>query len=62
MWKARNKVAFKDEVFSLQRIKTSFVFLLLSEMKLFIVDGPLTIAGFVDFVGCELRVSFVHTS
>ena len=53
MWKARNMVAFKDEVLSLQRLKCSFVFLLWSETELSIVGGPSTLTGFIDRVGCK---------
>ena len=30
-----------------------FLFLLWSEIKLFIENGPLTIDGFIDWVGCK---------
>ena len=53
IWKARNGVAFKDEVLSIQHLKTSFVNLLWSETKLSIVGGPLIIVGFIDWVGCK---------
>ena len=48
IWKARNGVAFKDEVFSIQQLKTSFVYLIWWETKLSIVGGPLSIVGFID--------------
>ena len=51
IWKARNKIAFEDSVLSLQRLKTSFVYLLWSETKLWIKDGPSTLIDFVDWVG-----------
>ena len=48
VWKARNRLAFKDDVLSIQRLKYSFVLSLWSEAKLFIVDHPLTIVSFID--------------
>ena len=48
IWKARNKIAFEDSVLSLQRLKASFVYLLCSETKLWIKDGPSTLIDFVD--------------
>ena len=54
VWKARNGIVVKDEAFSLQRMETSFVFLLWSKTKLSIGDGPSTIAGFIDWLGCKL--------
>lgn len=44
---------YKDEVFSLQQVKTSFVYLLWLETKVSIVDGPMTFVGFVGCVGCK---------
>ena len=32
-WKVRNRIVFKDEIFSTQKVKTSFVFLLWSKTK-----------------------------
>ena len=51
VWKARNSIAFEDDVLSIQRLKSSFVFLLWSETNLFIKDGPSTLVGFLDWVG-----------
>ena len=51
VWRARNSVAFKDEEFPIQRLKSSFVSLLRLETKLSIVDGPSTLIGFIDWVG-----------
>ena len=48
VWKARNKIVFNDEFFSLQRETTSLVFLLWIEAKKIIQDGPSSIAGFID--------------
>ena len=48
VWKARNKFAFEEEVLSIQRLKTSFVYFLWSETKLFIKDRPSTL---LDWVG-----------
>ena len=51
VWKARNSIAFEDDVLSIQRLKSPFVFLLWSETNLFIKDGPSTLVGFLDWVG-----------
>ena len=39
VWKARNDV-FRDDVLSIQKLKFSFVNLLLSETNLIMEDGP----------------------
>ena len=49
-WKARNRLAFKDDVLSIQRLKYSFLSFW-SKAKLFIVDCPLTIVSFIDWLG-----------
>ena len=46
-------VAFKDAVFSIHWLKSSFVFLLWLGTKLSIVGGPSTLLGFIDWVGCK---------
>ena len=51
VWKARNRLAFKDNVLSIQRLKYSFVLSLWSEAKLFIVDCPSTIVSSIDWLG-----------
>ena len=40
VWKARNGIAFRGDMLSIQNLKASFVFLLWSETKLSMVDGP----------------------
>ena len=50
-WKVRNRLAFNDDVLSIQRLKYFFVFSLWSEAKLFIVDYPLTIVSFINWLG-----------
>ena len=46
---------FKDEYFfSLQRVRTTFVFLLWTETRKIIQDDLSNIAGFIDRVGCKL--------
>ena len=50
VWKARNRLAFKDDVLSIQRLKYSFLSFW-SKAKLFIVDCPLTIVSFIDWLG-----------
>ena len=39
---------FEDDVLSIQRLKSSFVFFFWLETKLFIKDGPSTLVGFID--------------
>ncbi|RVW43414.1 putative ribonuclease H protein [Vitis vinifera] len=51
VWKARNHLAFKDDVISIQRLKYSFLCSLWSEAKLFIVECPQTLVNFIDWVG-----------
>ena len=51
VWKARNRTTFEDSMSSIQRLKASFVYLLWSETKLFIKDGPSTLIDFIDWVG-----------
>ena len=50
VWKARNRLAFNDDVLSIQRLKYLFVFSLWSEAKLFIADCPLTLVSFIDWL------------
>ena len=51
IWKARNRLAFNDDVLSIQRLKYFFIFSLWSEAKLFITDRPQTLVGFFLLVG-----------
>ena len=53
IWKTRNKIAFTDDVLSIQKLKTSFVLHLWSETKLSIEDGPSTLVTFIDWLGCR---------
>ncbi|KAJ9684352.1 hypothetical protein PVL29_016699 [Vitis rotundifolia] len=50
VWKARNRLAFKDDMLSIQCLKYSFILSFWSETKLFIDDCPLTIANFIDWL------------
>ena len=50
IWKARNSIAFEDGVLSIQKLKISFVYLLWSETKLWIKDGPSTLIDFIEWV------------
>ena len=52
-WKARNIIAFEDSVLSIQKLKASFVYLLLLETKLFIKGGLLTLIDFIDWVDSQ---------
>ena len=51
VWKIRNRIAFEDDVLSIQGLKTYFLNSLWSETKLFIKDGPSTFFEFIDWVG-----------
>ena len=50
VWKVRNRLAFNDDVLSIQRFKYFFVFSLWSKAKLFITDRPLTLVSFIDWL------------
>ena len=54
IWKARNYIVFEDKPFSLQKAKTSFLFLLWSETKASISNGPLTLAKVYRLVGLHV--------
>ena len=58
IWKARNKIDFEDSVLSIQRLKASFMYLLWSETKLWIKNGPSTLIDFVDWVCSRWRRRF----
>ena len=49
--KTRNGIVFKDEVLSIQRLKSLFVHLFWSETKTFLVEGPMSFVHFIDCVG-----------
>ena len=51
VWKVRNRLTFKDDMLSIQRLKYSFILSFWSETKLFIDDCPLTIVNFIDWLG-----------
>ena len=51
VWRARNRIAFEDDMLSIQRLKSSFVYFLWLEIKLFIKDSLSTLVGFIDWVG-----------
>ena len=53
VWKERNRLAFKDESLSIQRLKQSLILTLWAEAKLFIDDCPLSIANFIDWLGSK---------
>ena len=53
VWKERNRLDFKDESVSIQRLKHSFILTLWAEAKLFIDNCPLTIANFIDWLGSK---------
>ena len=51
--KARNRIVFKDDFLSIQNLKYLFLFLLWLEIKVSIENGPSTLVGFIDWVGCK---------
>ena len=51
VWKARNRITFKGEEFSIQSLKSSFVCFLWSEAKQCIDDVPLTLFSFINWLG-----------
>ncbi|KAJ9684929.1 hypothetical protein PVL29_017089 [Vitis rotundifolia] len=53
VWKVRNRIAFKDSVLSIQKLKASFVYLLWLETKLMIKSGPSVLIDFIDWVGSQ---------
>lgn len=58
-----NKIVFRDEVLSMQRLKYSFVYLFWSKTKVFILNGLMNFAHF--WIGRALSGSFerfVHVS
>ena len=51
-----NRVAYEDDVLSFQRLKSSFVYVFIYfclKIKLFINDDPLTLNGFIDWLGFQ---------
>ena len=51
VWKERNRIVFENEVLSLQRLKNSFICNLLSWANSSIIEGPLSLFNFVDWLG-----------
>ena len=45
MWKARNRIVFKEDFLSLQKLNYLFLLSLWLETKLSIENGPLTLVG-----------------
>ena len=48
VWKARNRIVFKEDILSIQKLKYLFLLLLWSETKLSIESGPSTLVVFID--------------
>ena len=48
VWKARNRIAFKDDFLSIQNLKYLFLFFLWLETNLSIKNGSSTLVGFID--------------
>ena len=51
VWKTMNRIAFEDNMLSIQRLKGSFVCFLCSEAKMFVKDGPSRLISFIDLLG-----------
>ena len=51
VWNTKNDIVFRDEVLSIQRLKSLFVHLFLSKTKVSIVEEPMTLVHFIDWVG-----------
>ena len=51
IWKARNKIAFEDAMFSIQKLKSSFVYFLCAETTLCIKEGPTMLIEFIEWLG-----------
>ena len=51
VWKERNRIVFYNEELSIHRVKNSFVCNFWSWTKLYIVDGPLPLINFCDWLG-----------
>ena len=51
VWKTRNRLTFKDNELSIQRLKYSFILSLWSEAKLFIVECLQSLVNFIDWLG-----------
>ena len=49
-WKVRNKIFFEDLELSIQKLKSSFVYNLWSEAKMFLKDSPGTLVEFIDWL------------
>lgn len=47
-WKARNIIAFEDDVLSIQKLEGSFVCFLWLVTKIFVNDGPSALVSFID--------------
>ena len=51
VWKTRNGIVFRDEVLSIQRLKSLFVHIFGLEIKTCLVEGPMPLVYFIDWVG-----------
>lgn len=67
VWNARNRIVFKGNVLSIQKLKGSFICFFWSETKMFVKDGPSPLISFIDWLsscwgwGC-FCTSFLATS
>ena len=63
VWKERNRLAFRNKEFSLQRLKYSFVCNLWSWVKVSLVLSPSSLVSFLDWIDSKGRrcVYYLHT-
>ena len=59
IWKARNKITLEDDVLSIQRLKSSFVYFLWSKTKLFCKKWSFDFSWFHWLSGILIRVAFL---
>ena len=50
VWNARNRIVFKGNVLSIQKLKGSFICFFWSETKMFVKDGPSPLISFIDWL------------
>ena len=51
VWKTRNRLTFKDNELSIQKLKYSFILSLWYEAKLFLVECSQSLVNFIDWLG-----------
>ena len=53
IWRERNSIVFNNNVFSAQRMKSSFLYNFWSWTYLYIVDKPSSLIEFLSWMGCR---------